>query len=142
MIASFLLPLFLFTKQPVFISMENKTFTVKGIVQIYSGNQMDFDKVKPLLEQSYKVLAVEGIHAHRGKPELELTNLDSNFEIIETNNNGEFQIVLKPGIYTFFILKDDKVYLNHFDGLGNYSHIKVKDNIDNVIIRNYQNAYF
>ena len=142
MIASFLLPLFLFTKKPVLISMENKTFTVKGIVQIYSGNQMDFDKVKPLLEQSYKVIAVEGIHAHRGKPELELTNLDSNFEIIETNNNGEFQIVLKPGIYTFFILKDDKVYLNHFDGLGNYSHIKVKDNIDNVIIRNYQNAYF
>ena len=68
--------------------------------------------------------------------------LDSNYEIIKTNKKGEFQIVLKPGIYTFFILKDDKIYLNHFDGLGNYSHIKVKDNIDNFIIRDYQNAYF
>ena len=142
MIANFILPLFLFTKQPVFISMENKTFIVKGLVQIYSGNQMDFDKVKPILEKSYKVLAAEGIHAHRGKPELELNNLDSNYEIIKTKKNGEFQIVLKPGIYTFFILKDDKVYLNHFDGVGNYSHIKVKDNIDNFIIRDYQNAYF
>ena len=84
MIASFLLPLFLFTKQPVFISMENKTFTVKGIVQNYSGNQMDFNKVKPILEKSYKVLAVEGIHSHRGKPELELNDLDSNYEIIKT----------------------------------------------------------
>ena len=142
MLASFLLPLFLFTKQPVFISMENKTFIVKGLVQNYSGNQMDFKKVKPILDKSYKVLAVEGIYSHRGNPELELNDLDSNYEIIKTKKNGEFQIVLKPGIYTFFILKDDKIYLNHFDGLGNYSHIKVKDNIDNVIIRNYQNAYF
>ena len=142
MIDSFLLPLFLITKQPAFISMENKTFIVKGLVRNYSGNQMDFNKVKPIVKKSYKVLAVEGVHAHQGKPELELNNLDSNYEIIKTKKNGEFQIVLKPGIYTFFILKDDKVYLNHFDGLGNYSHIKVKDNIDNVIIRNYQNAYF
>ena len=142
MIASFLLPLFLITKQPVFISMENKTFIVKGLVRNYSGNQMDFNKVKPIVKKSYKVLAVEGIYAHQGKPELELNDLDSNYEIIKTKKNGEFQIVLKPGIYTFFILKDDKVYLNHFDGVGNYSHIKVKDNIENFIIRDYQNAYF
>ena len=142
MIANFLLPLFLFTKEPLFISMENNTFTVKGIVQNYSGNQMDFNKVKPILEKSYKVLAVKGIHSHRGKPELDLNDLDSNYEIIKTNKKGEFQIVLKPGIYTFFILKDDKIYLNHFDGVGNYSHIKLKDNLDNFIIRDYQNAYF
>ena len=142
MIGSFLLTLFLITKQPLFISMENETFIVKGLVQNYSGNQMDFNKVKPIVKKSYKLLAVEGVHAHQGKPELELNALDSNYEIFKTKKNGEFQIVLKPGIYTFFILKDDKVYLNHFDGLGNYSHIKVKDNIDNVIIRNYQNAYF
>ena len=142
MIDSFLLPLFLITKQPVFISMENKTFIVKGLVRNYSGNQMDFNKVKTILEKSYKVLAVEGIHSHRGKPELELNDLDSNYEIIKTNKKGEFQIVLKPGIYTFFILKDDKIYLNHFDGVGNYSHIKLKDNLDNFIIRDYQNAYF
>ena len=63
-------------------------------------------------------------------------------EIFKTKKNGEFQIVLKPGIYTFFILKDDKVYLNHFDGLGNYSYVEVKDNIEKIIIRDYQNAYF
>ena len=122
--------------------MDNKTFIVKGFVQMYSGNQMDINKVKPIVKKSYKVLAVEGVHAHKGKPELELNSLDSNYEIINTKKNGEFQIDLKPGIYTFFILKDDKVYLNNFDGLGNYSHIEVKDNINNIIIRDYQNAYF
>ena len=122
--------------------MDKETFIVKGFVQMYLGNQMDINNVKPIFKKSYKVLAVEGIHAHNGKPELELNYLDSNYEIINTNKNGEFQIDLKPGIYTFFILKDDKVYLNNFDGLGNFSHIEVKDNINNIIIRDYQKAYF
>ena len=97
---------------------------------------------KDLKHKGYKVLAVEGIHAHDGKPELDLSYLDSNYEIINTKNNGEFQIDLKPGLYTFFILKNVKAYLNNFDGVGNYSHIEVKDNINNFIIRDYQNAYF
>ena len=122
--------------------MDDQAFIVKGFVQIYSGNQIDINEVKPIVKKSYQVLAVEGIHAHDDKPELDLSFLDSNYEIINTKNNGEFQIDLKPGIYTFFILKNDKAYLNNFDGVGNYSHIEVKDNINNFIIRDYQNAYF
>ncbi len=122
--------------------MDNKTFIVRGFVQMYLGNQMDINEVKPIKKKSYKVLAVEGIHAHNGKPELELNYLDSNYEIFNTKNNGEFQIDLKPGTYTFFILKDNELYLNNFDGLGNYSHVEVKDNVENIIIRDYQNAYF
>ena len=143
MIESFLLACFLIAKQPVFISMDKETFIVKGFVQMYLGNQMDINNVKPIVKKSYKVLAVEGIHAHNGKPEIELNYLDSNYEIINTNKNGEFKISLKPGTYTFFILKEDEeVYLNNFDGFGNYSHIEVKDNVENIIIRDYQNAYF
>ena len=122
--------------------MNNKTFTVKGFVQIYSGNQMDINEVKPILKKSYKVLAVEGVHAHKGKPDIKLNYLDSYYEIINTKKNGEFQIDLKPGIYTFFILKGDKVYLNNFDGLGNFSHIEVKDKTKNIVIKDDQNAYF
>ena len=122
--------------------MDDETFIIKGFVKMYSGNQMDFNELKPIVKKSYKVLAVEGIHAHDDKPEFDLNYLDSNYEIINTKNNGEFQIDLKPGIYTFFILKNDKAYLNNFDGVGNYSHIEVKDNINNFIIRDYQNAYF
>ena len=122
--------------------MDDNTFTVKGVVQIYSGNQMDINEVKPILKKSYKVLAVEGVHAHTGKPDIKLNYLDSYYEIINTKKNGEFQIDLKQGIYTFFILKGDKVYLNNFDGFGNFSHIEVKDNTKNIVIKDDQNAYF
>ena len=122
--------------------MYDNTFTVKGVVQIYSGNQMDINEVKPILKKSYKVLAVEGVHAHKGKPDIKLNYLDSYYEIINTKKNGEFQIDLKQGIYTFFILKGDKVYLNNFDGFGNFSHIEVKDNTKNIVIKDDQNAYF
>lgn len=122
--------------------MDNKNFIVKGVVQIYSGNQMDINRIKPIIKKSYKVLAVEGMHAHKGKSEIKLNHLHSNYEIIYTKKNGQFQVNLKPGIYTFFILKNDKAYLNNFDGLGNFSHIEVKDDINNFIIRDYQNAYF
>ena len=122
--------------------MDNNTFTVKGFVQVYSGNQMDINEVNPLLKKSYKVLAVEGVHAHKGKEEIELNYLDSYYQIINTKENGEFQINLKPGIYTFFILKGDKVYLNNFDGLGNFSHIEVKENLENIIIKDVKNSYF
>ena len=122
--------------------MNNKTFTVKGFVQIYSGNQMDINEVNPIVKKSYKVLAVEGVHSHKGKAEIELNYLDSYYEIINTKKNGEFQIDLKQGIYTFFILKGDKVYLNNFDGFGNFSHIEVKDNTKNIVIKDDQNAYF
>ena len=30
--------------------MNNKTFTVKGIVQIYSGNQMENNEVNPIIK--------------------------------------------------------------------------------------------
>ena len=122
--------------------MDDNTFTVKGVVQIYSGNQMDINEVKPILKKSYKVLAVEGVHAHEGKPDIKLNYLDSYYEIINTKKNGEFQIDLKQGIYTFFILKGDKVYLNNFDGLGNFSHIEVKENLENIIIKDVKNSYF
>ena len=122
--------------------MNNETFTVKGFVKTYSGNQMDINEEVPIVKKSYKVLAVEGVHEHKGKPEIELNYLDSYYEIFNTNKNGDFQIDLKPGIYTFFILKGDKVYLNNFDGFGNFSHIEVKENLENIIIKDDQNAYF
>ena len=142
MIESILLSFFLITNHLIFTSVDNKTFTVKGFVQIYSGNQMDINELKPIVKKSYKVLVVKGVHAHKGKQEIEMNYLDSYYEIINTKKDGEFQIALKPGIYTFFILKGDEVYLNSFDGLGNFSHIEVKDDMENFIIKDVKNAIF
>ena len=66
--------------------MDNNNFIVKGFVQIYSGNQMDINEIKPIIKKPYKVLAVEGIHAHKGKSEIKLNHLHSNYEIIYTKN--------------------------------------------------------
>ena len=122
--------------------MENNNFILKGFVKSYSGNQMNINEEKAIVKKSYKLLVVEGIHKHYGSSDFDITLSNLNYKIIKTKVNGEFYIELNKGFYTFFILKDDRAYLNNFDGVGNYSHIEVKDNINNLIIRDYQNAYF
>ena len=122
--------------------MESSTFILKGFVKSYSGNQMNINEAKTIVKKSYKLLVVEGIHKHYGSSDFDITSSNSNYKIIKTKVNGEFDVELNKGFYTFFLLKDDKAYLNNFDGEGNYSHIEVKNNINNFIIRDYQNAYF
>ena len=122
--------------------MENNTFILKGFVKSYSGNQMNINKAKTIVKKSYKLFVVEGIHKHYGSSEFDITLSNSNYKIIKTKVNGEFDVELNKGIYTFFLLKDGKAYLNNFDGLGNYSYVEIKDNVNNFIIRDYQNAYF
>ena len=122
--------------------MEHRTFTVKGIVKKYFGNQMNYKSINPNNEASYKVIAIEGVYPHEGKTDFEMNSLNSFYKIINTKENGEFKVELKSGKYTFFILKGDRVYLNNYDGLGNYSHIEVKDNIKKLIIRDDLDANF
>lgn len=122
--------------------MDHRTFTVDGIVKKYIGNQMNYKLINPKNKKPYKLIAIEGVYRHEGKPDFEMSSLNSFYKIINTNENGEFKVELKSGIYTFFILKEDRVYLNNFDGLGNYSHIEVKDNIEKLIIRDDLDANF
>ena len=122
--------------------MDHRTFIVDGIVKKYIGNQMNYKLINPKNKEPYKLIAIEGVYRHEGKPDFEMSSLNSFYKIINTNENGEFKVELKSGIYTFFIFKEDKVYLNNFDGLGNYSHIEVKDNIEKLIIRDDLDANF
>jgi len=122
--------------------MDHRTFIVDGIVKKYIGNQMNYKLINPKNKKPYKLIAIEGVYRHEGKPDFEMSSLNSFYKIINTNENGEFKVELKSGIYTFFILKEDRVYLNNFDGLGNYSHIEVKDNIEKLIIRDDLDANF
>ena len=142
MIESLFLSFLLITKKPLFTEIDNKTYIVKGFVKSYTGNQIDIHKKKPFVNKAYKLLFVEGVYKHYGSNNFEINNLNSEYKIIKTNFNGEFDVYLTQGLYTIFILKGDKAYLNNFDGLGNYSYIEVKDNIENIIIRDVRNAYF
>ena len=122
--------------------MDHRTFIVDGIVKKYIGNQMNYKLINPKNKEPYKLIAIEGVYRHEGKPDFEMSSLNSFYKIINTNKNGEFKVELKSGIYTFFIFKEDRVYLNNFDGLGNYSHIEVKDHIEKLIIRDDLEASF
>ncbi len=121
--------------------MDKRTFIVEGIVKKYVGNQMNYKIKNTINEEPYKLIATEGVYPHEGKPDFEVNSLNS-YEIINTKENGEFKVELKRGIYTFFILRGDRVYLNNFDGFGNYSHVEVKDHIKKLIIRDDLDAIY
>ena len=122
--------------------MDNRFFTVEGIVKKFVGNQMNYKRLNPNNEEPYKLIAIEGVYPHKGKTDFEINSLNSFYKIINTKENGSFKVELKSGKYTFFILKGDRVYLNSFDGLGNYSHIEVKNHIKKLIIRDDLDANF
>ena len=122
--------------------MNHRTFTVEGIVKKYVGNQMNYNSLDPINEEPYKLIVLEGVYPHEGKTDFEMNYLNSFYKIINTKENGTFKVELKSGKYTFFILKGDRLFLNNFDGLGNYSHIEVKDHIKKLIIRDDLDANF
>ena len=122
--------------------MPYKTYKVEGSVKNYFGNQMDYLDKKTDLKKPYKILAVEGVFSHEGDTSVEIKLLNSRYKIIQTNNNGEFEVRLKPGKYTFFLVKGYQAYLNNFDGFGNFRYLDLKDDVKQYIIKNYENTYF
>ena len=82
--------------------MPYKTYKVEGSVKNYVGNQMDYLGKKTDLKKFYEILAVQGVYAHEGGTNIQIKLLNSKYKIIKTNNNGEFEVRLKPGKYTFF----------------------------------------
>ena len=142
MIESLILSFFLVSKSPQLISMPYKTYKVEGSVKNYFGNQMDYLGKKTNLKKSHKILAVSGVYEHEGGTNIQIKSLNSRYKIIQTNNNGEFEVRLKPGKYTFFLIKGDQLYLNHFDGFGNFRYLDLKENVKKYIIKDNENAYF
>lgn len=62
---------------------------------------------------------------------------------IESNENGVYSIQLSPGRYSIFILEEDGLFANIFDGDGNVNPVTVKENewtlLDVVV--NYKAVY-
>ena len=103
---------------------------------------MDYLGQKTDIKKSHKILAAEGVFPHEGDTNVDIELLNSRYKIIQTNNNGEFEVRLKPGKYTFFLIKGQQAYLNHFDGSGNFRYLDLKDNVKKYIIKDYGNAHF
>ena len=65
-------------------------------------------------------------------PEIKVTKIQKKFFKTKSNNSGNFKINLKPGTYTFFIKKNNTLYLNKFDEFGFFQSEKISK-IDNKV---------
>jgi hypothetical protein len=62
---------------------------------------------------------------------------------VESNESGVYSIQLSPGRYSVFIVEEDGLFANIFDGDGNVNPVTVKENewtlLDVVV--NYKAVY-
>ena len=109
---------------------------VQGIAQIDTGNHYEFRKANsktPL--SSSEILAIAGkVKAKKLNQKVSIKELKKDQIKTLTNKDGEFTFHLIPGIYTFFIIKKDKAYLNRFDGYGYFKSTKVEKPINDLIL--------
>lgn len=78
------------------------------------------------------------IHIYKGKIKsngnpflLPLADGPKVFSVVNSDDEGRFQVQLPPGEYTLFIeLEDGKLYRNSFDGKGNFSTVKLVEGED------------
>ena len=63
-----------------------------------------------------KVLITAGRIRHISHSKyIKISNIESSKIYAYTNSSGEFNLKLTPGEYTFFLVINDKAYLNSFD---------------------------
>lgn len=74
---------------------------------------------------------------------IDVRNHSQLLQVVKTDNSGEFSIELEPGIYTVFSQSDGSLYLNSFDGEGNYAFVEVEpDAVSFVELVNSEEAVF
>ena len=73
---------------------------------------------------------------------IHLKELTKKKLITYTNSKGIFNFNLKPGIYTFFIINENNVYLNSFDGKGYYKSYEIFSKRKAIIITKTSKSYF
>ena len=117
---------------------------VSGIVSQYNGDFLN-QKMRysnPNFERIFVLVAEGKVERNRNSSEMYLEEINNKYHIKSINSNGEFEIKIKPGLYTFFLLKDGKIYLNSFDGLGFYKSNYIESGIDDIIIIDDRNLLY
>ena len=90
-----------------------------------------------------KVLITPGKVRHISHSEyINISNIESSKVYVYTNKSGEFNIKLTPGEYTFFLVINDKAYLNSFDNSGNFTSTKINSKVDDLIITDFRDVSF
>ena len=121
---------------------------INGVVEIISGDQMPKVSSKRFSMESsknseVKIIAIPGkVKMINDNVFIPLENIPPGGIIKKTNSKGEFVFTLKPGKYTFLVIKDNKAYRNNFDSQGFFTQTDINKNTNNLIIVYDKFAYF
>tara|TARA_A100000164_G_C21830349_1_gene734954 strand:- start:191 stop:661 length:471 start_codon:yes stop_codon:yes gene_type:complete len=136
--------LLIFFKIFFYLENNNKSFYIgqkvilKGRVIDFQGNNMPSNTPKNLLLNKSKIKEVvftKGkIKKTNNSPEINLSDINKKLFFKTTDKNGGFNLILEPGIYTFFIKFEDKLYLNKFDSFEYFQSITVTKNMKPIKI--------
>ena len=128
-------------------ALENK-ISISGTAYdlIGSNNIVGPDSsIKKFLLKNQKILVVNGkIKAIPGESSLSLNTIPKELSslIIKTNQSGHFKIKLTPGVYTFFILKDDIAYNNDYDSNNYYKSYNFFSPRNDIELQNDSNLTY
>ena len=90
-----------------------------------------------------KVLITAGKIRHVSHSEyINISNIESSKIYAYTNSSGKFNVELAPGEYTFFLVINDKAYLNSFDNSGNFTSTRINSKVDNLMITDFRDVSF
>ena len=90
-----------------------------------------------------KILITPGKIRHVSHSEyINISNIDSSKIYAYTNSSGKFNVELPPGEYTFFLVINDKAYLNSFDNSGNFTSTRINSKVDDLIITDFRDVSF
>ena len=121
---------------PYLLAETRNMILVEGIAQTDQRYQLDFkNKYSPIPLPITKIMAIKGkVKAKKLSSKIFIEELRQKKINTITNDKGEFSFKLNPGVYTFFILKEDEGYLNRFDGYGYFKSTIVEKPIKNLIL--------
>ena len=114
---------------------------VKKISKYTDDNLILINKSIPI--KRAKVLIVSGKVRNISHSEyIKISNIESSKIYTYTNSLGEFNVKLAPGEYTFFLVINDKAYLNSFDNSGNFTSTRINSKVDDLMITDFRDVSF
>ena len=139
------LSLGLFLTYEIFTGRESVLLNVQGRAEILSSNRQKGDLMgfsyKPL--EKSKIITIFGkVRSKENNVYIPLKELNKKKLITHTNSDGIFNFNLKPGIYTFFVINENKAYLNNFDGKGYYKSYEIFSKRNDIKITITSTSYF
>ena len=133
------------TYKLVFFERQTYLFKVQGRAEFFAANKKELGSsnfsAKPIKKSL--IIAVNGkVRSLDSNVSIPINGLSKKKLTTYTNSDGIFKFHLKPGIYTFFIVKENNAYLNSFDGKGYFKSYKVFSDIEQILITVTSESYF